>query len=233
MGGVSTFELRALSPARGEQWTDEAVVLIDGLDQLSLLGAGPSRNRLRWMGLEPESAIGPTSSLLARPKPHDTFVARCSCSHLGCDALTARIRRRDQYVVWDQFRRGPGAKKVELDVAPFMFDADEYRHSVLGVGSPASTWQPTTRQAALQLNLQLVDYRDELNRLTFARVHYLDDERVVVSMRLGERKDDDRAYLSRVLNLKPQESAEQLATRVVSYVEAAEILNDPLATRRL
>jgi len=164
-----------------------------------------------------------------RPKPHDSFVARCSCSALGCSALTARIRLRDGNVVWDRFRSGYKAG-VEIDVDAFVFDADEYRHSVLGVGSPASTWQPTTREAVRKINRQLEQYNDEPSRLRMSRAMHLDDERITIRMRFGARDDDDRAVLTRVLELRPGETATDLAARAATYIRSGRILEDPRAT---
>ena len=205
-------------------------MLIDGLDQLSTLGSDPPGSRLKWMGLDPATAIGPTSPLLVRPKPHDSFVARCSCTSLGCAALTARIRLRDGHVVWDRFRTGYKADGDELNIDPFVFDADEYRHSILGVGSPASTWQPTTRDAVRQINRQLEQYSDEPNRLTMRRAMHLDDERITIRMGFGELADDDRAILTRVLVLRHEETADDLAARAAEYIKSGQILEDQRAT---
>lgn len=229
---VATFEIRVLSQASGESWTDEAVVIIDGQDHL----AGLSDNRHTvWMGRHPSDVLGPASPLLPTETPHDAFVARCACGIEGCNALIARIERVGDRVVWDELRRGSDARADEfpIDSEPFQFDAKQYERAVLDPGPPVTTWTPVTRRAA-QLVTQRVGEGTGLEAehgLRFAGCESQGDNHLKVQALLGRASDDDRWWVTVTFTLAVEETAADLAARVMAYLTSGQMVDDPAATR--
>lgn len=223
------FELRVL------RWTDEALVLIDGHDQLASLGRDPQKSGKSGIGRCPEDALGPGTAYLATAEPRDVLIARCSCGELGCGGLIARIFRQAQVVVWDQLRRGSDARDDvrALGSEPFFFDARQYEAAVLGPGDPVTDWQPTSRRAAALVSSRLGGWEDARLRLRGVGVEGLGDQHGQVKAILGRRGDVDRAILRRCLRLRPDESSEELAERVATYVKSGALVDDQLVERTL
>lgn len=230
-GQQSSFEIRNLAPELAG--TAEAVVLIDGRDQLARMGRSPTQSKT-WTGFHPDDVLGPNSKLLCRDEPHDAFVAICSCGFLECGGLLARISRRDDFVVWSDFRDGSEGRSQERPISaePFVFDREEYRNAVLGLGGPRSKWEPTTRLAALLARERLAVSEKNAHRIKFAGFDHVDDSRIQMVMFHGVAGDQDRALLTVVVPMAEGESADDLATRCVEMVTSGAVLTDSRTVRR-
>lgn len=210
----------------------EAVVLIDGHDQLALMGRSPE-HRNTWVGFHPDDVLGPDSPLLPRDEPHDAFVAVCSCTFLRCGGLLARISERGNVVVWEDFRDSSEARSQQRPIAagPFVFDTAQYRKAILGLDGPYSDWQPTTRQAAQRFSERVSRTKLESHRLRLASCTHLDDSRIEVMAFLGNAGDADRALLTADLSIEEHETADDLAVRAAEFLESGEVITDD-RTRR-
>jgi hypothetical protein len=234
----STFEIRLLRRDAEESWTDEAVVIIDGRDQLASLGrdsAGRDASGAGtvWIGRRPDDVVGALSPLLPGDEPHDAFIARCGCGEEGCGALVARITRAGNLVTWDRIRHGSAARDAEfpIDGEAFVFDAQQYQDAILDRGEPITSWTPTTRRAAVLVQQRAKSWRGEEHRLRFVGVEDLGDDQVRLATMLGQKGDPDRAVLTRTFRLEPGESAAALADRVTKYLTSGAIVGDELAER--
>jgi hypothetical protein len=233
---TSSIELRVLRRADGDTWRDEVVVLVDDADALATFGQGRWQ---AWMGLHPGGAAGrfgfPKAGVFGDPDGgarSDRFVARCDCGELGCGALVARVTRSGDKVVWDQFRHGSDAraerKKIVAD--PIEFEVDRYEAALRG-STTASSWQPTTRRAALQA-MGLLDAVDLTPlRLRSAGFRSRGDDEVVARLVLGQKADEDYGFLSFGTTAIPGESAEELAQRVTARVTTGAVLTDESVER--
>lgn len=210
----------------------EAVVLIDGRDQLALMGR-TSGQRNTWVGHHPDDVLGPDSPLLPRDEPHDAFVAVCSCTFLECGGLVARIYERGSAVFWEDFRDGSDARSEQrpIEAEPFVFDKAEYRKAVLGLDVSKSDWEPKTRQAAQLVNESLAGRELKTHRLKVGGCWHVDDSRIGMTMFFGVAGDADRAMLDTVLSLKEHESADELAERAVKFVESGAVVADDKTKR--
>lgn len=234
----STFEIRLLRRDADESWTDEAVVIIDGRDQLASLGRDAegrdaSSAGTVWIGRRPADVMGAPSPLLSSDEPHDAFIARCGCGEEGCAALIARITRSDDLVIWDRIRHGSDAREEEfpIDCEAFVFEAQEYEDAILDRGEPITSWSPTTRRAAVLVQQRAKARRGSEHRLRFVGVEDLGDDQVRLATMLGQKGDPDRAVLTRTFTLELGESASALADRVTTYLTSGAIVGDELAER--
>lgn len=225
VGGVSSFEVRALSRDAGESVTDEAVVVIGGADALAELG----RSRWQaWIGRAPRHIVGPDSALRALDRPHDAFIARCDCGEEGCGVLIARITRVDAAVVWDEFRCGSGASSRQgpIDVPALLFDASAY-DAALQSTARAGSWQPTSRRAAVIVNEVAIGLGLGGQRLRFAGCGHRGDDEVVVAAVVGRKGDRDYSFIRLSFVVGAQQSADSVAAEVVDALQGGRLLDDP------
>lgn len=234
----STFEIRRLRRDAQESWTAEAVVIIDGRDQLAALGRDASGGDASgagtvWIERRPEDVMGAESPLLASDEPHDAFIARCGCGEEGCGALIARITRTGDLVIWDRIRCGSDAREAEfaIDCEAFVFDARQYEDAIRERGEPITSWTPTARRAAILVQQRAKSWRGGEHRLRLAGVEGVGDNQVRLATMLGQNGDSDRSVLTRTFRLVPGESAAALADRVTKYLASGAIVGDELAER--
>jgi hypothetical protein len=213
----SSFGLVVVTPEVGSSPWDEAVVLIDGHEALATLGR---RRHSCWIGRRPEDVIGPNSPWIASASPRDAMVARCDCSFEGCGALTARIVREGDVVIWDRFRDTNGAVTPTraLGDAAYAFDAAQYDAAVAGDGG-LDSWEPITRQAAtlatallLSLDLAAHGFRD-------LRAHHCGESAITVRAFTVPDTQGVRSCLEARVLRHAGETAADLADRVWRYVE--------------
>ena len=230
---VSNVEFRQL--ARGvESDLDEVVAIIDGVDQLAGLGRSTTHAGFTWIGLDPGSDLSGGSRLKPRAEPTDVMLGRCDCGIPECGVLIARLSLDGQHVIWDRFRSGSTVRSEqrELDGGPFVFDRAQYEQALAADASPASNWKPHTRQAAMLVNAAVSGWRSEDMRLLFAGCQSKSDAEVLLRAFFGRDGDPDRAALHVVVSRAETESAEEMARRIIRYVQSGEILRDGRVHRR-
>jgi hypothetical protein len=138
----------------------------------------------------------------------------------------------DARVVWDQFRHGSDAvsRIGAVDSTAFTFSAHDYEAAVLGRSMP-TRWEPTARRACevakrWRRNVDL----DAVHLRSVGFGHRGDDEVIVHAFTDG-RGGGTRWHLRSALRLTDEESAGDVARRMLAYT-SGDILCDPQVEQR-